>query len=122
MIAPCGCSSETGVRRLPKAVAKESGLNSFSQAGEKSQQGESCVMEHTHNWMVFSTIAEGWLLARCECGVVGAIKDVSLEEWSQAYTSRSSPYAWTEAGRVEILVGWTTVLDKKRNVWTVVRE
>ena len=77
-------------------------------------------MEHRHNWMVFSTVDEGWLLVRCDCGCVGAVKDPTLEEWTEAYDSLSNPYDWYDSGRVEDLVGWTTDLDKKHNVWTLV--
>ena len=79
-------------------------------------------MEHRHHWMVFNTADEGWLLVRCDCGKVGAVKNPSLEEWSLAYEAACNPYAWTEDGEVEVLVGWTTVLDKKRGVWVVVGE
>ena len=79
-------------------------------------------MEHRHSWIGFNVVDEGWLLVRCECGKVGAVKDLSLEEWSLAYNSRHNPYAWTEDDRVELLVGWAAVLDKKHNVWTVTRE
>ena len=84
-------------------------------------EGGNRAMEHRHHWMVFNTADEGWLLVRCDCGKVGAVKNPSLEEWSVAYAA-AKPYAWREDEEVEVLVGWTTVWDKKRGVWVVVGE
>ena len=79
-------------------------------------------MDHTHSWTVFSTLLdESWLLVRCDCGDVGAVKDPTEEEWSQAYHAPSSPYPWPEPGRVEALPGLTTALDQEHKVWRVIR-
>jgi hypothetical protein len=53
---------------------------------------------------------------------VGAVKNPSLEEWSLAYAAAANPVAWRGDEEVEVLVGWTTVWDKKRGVWVVVGE
>jgi len=79
-------------------------------------------MSHSHKWIVFSTLLEeSWLLVKCECGDVGAIKDPTSEEWSEAYHAPSSPYLWPDPERVEVLPGWTTVFNSDHRVWTVVR-
>lgn len=55
-----------------------------------------------HEWVVFSAeLKEIGLGVRCvQCGAVGAVLDLSEQEWSEAYHARPAHPRWTDDSRV----------------------
>ncbi len=83
---------------------------------------------HEHKWMVFSTLVDDnpratWILVRCDCGDVGAIKNNTLEEWNKAHHAPSSNYLWNEPERVEVIEGYTTIASlERKGGWDVIKK
>jgi hypothetical protein len=61
-------------------------------------------MDHSHEWVVFSTaIEDGFLMLQCvDCGLMATVDDPSEVEWSEAFHAPSRPYRWADESRLRL--------------------